>query len=380
LSSQAYTPGLKRKASTIVRKTRILPILGDVLVKKGDDVKADTIVARTFVPGDVQVINLAGLLGIDLWETSQYMLKKEGEEVEKKEPMAMVKSFFGLFKRYAFAPVSGTIERVSDITGQVLIRESQIPLEVDAYIRGKVVEMLPSEGAIIETPAAFIQGIFGVGGERKGELMMIANTSSEVLTAKEIGPKCKGRILVGGSLVTIDALQRAVKVGAKGVVVGGIDDQDLTNFLGYKIGVAITGQEDIPLTLIITEGFGEMAMSEKTFSLLKDFDGMLASINGATQIRAGVMRPEIIVPRPELTTKELGDLEEKKEFLEQGLLPGTPIRIIREPYFGALGVVSELPVPLKKIETESDVRVLEAELEDGRQVIIPRANVEIIEE
>ncbi|MFB0523695.1 MAG: hypothetical protein ACETV1_08085 [Candidatus Bathyarchaeia archaeon] len=380
MSSQAYTPGLKRKASTMVRKTRILPIPGDVLVKKGDDVKADTIVARTFVPGDVQVINLAGLLGIDLWETSQYMLKKEGEEVEKEEPMAMVKSFFGLFKRYAFAPVSGTIERVSDITGQVLIRESQIPLEVDAYIRGKVIETLPSEGAIIETPAAFIQGIFGVGGEKKGELMMIANTSSDVLTANEIGPKCKGRILVGGSLVTNDALQKAVKVGIKGVVVGGIDDQDLTNFLGYKIGVAITGQEDIPLTLIITEGFGEMAMSEKTFSLLKGFDGMPASINGATQIRAGVMRPEIIVPRPELTTKEPGGLEEKKEFLEQGLLPGTPIRIIREPYFGALGVVSKLPVPLKKIETESDVRVLEAELEDGRQVIIPRANVEIIEE
>ena len=107
---------------------------------------------------------------------------------------------------------------------------------------------------------------------------------------------------------------------------------------------------------------------------------MPASINGATQIRAGVMRPEIIVPRPELTTKEPGDLQEKKEFLKQGLLPGTPIRIIREPYFGALGVVSKLPVPLKKIETESDVRVLEAELEDGKQVIIPRANVEIIEE
>jgi len=32
------------------------------------------------------------------------------------------------------------------------------------------------------------------------------------------------------------------------------------------------------------------------------------------------------------------------------------------------------------IETESEVRVLEAELDDGRRVVIPRANVEIIEE
>ncbi len=61
-------------------------------------------------------------------------------------------------------------------------------------------------------------------------------------------------------------------------------------------------------------------------------------------------------------------------------MPGTPIRIIRKPYFGAIGVVSKLPVPLQRIETESDVRVLEAELADGKRVIVPRANVEIIEE
>lgn len=380
MSSQAYTPGLKRKAATIVRKMRRLPIRGEVLVKKGDNVKADTIVARTFIPGDVHVVNISGLLGIDAWETSKYMLKKEGEGVKEEEPLAMVKSFFGLFKRYAFAPASGTIERISDLTGQVLIRECPVPLEVDAYIPGKVIETLQSEGATIETPAALIQGIFGIGGERKGRLMMIAETPNEVLTAKQVKSECSGRILFGGALVTSDALQKAVKVGAKGIVVGGIDDHDLTSFLGYKIGVAITGHEDIPLTLIITEGFGEMGMSEKTFSLLKEFDGKHASVNGATQIRAGVMRPEIVIPRPELITEELGDFEEKGGFLEQGLLPGTPIRIIRKPYFGALGVVSKLPVRLQTIETESDVRVLEAELADGRCVIVPRANVEIIEE
>ncbi len=380
MSSQAYTPGLKRKAATIVRKMRRLPIQGEVLVKKGDHVKADTTVARTFIPGDVHVVNIAGLLSIEAWETSKYMLKKEGEEVKEEEPMAIVKSFFGLFKRYAFAPVSGTVERISDITGQVLIREFQVPLEVDAYIPGEVIETMPTEGAIIETPAAFIQGIFGIGGERKGRLMVIAEIANEVLTAKQLRSECSERILVGGSLVTSDALQKAVKVGAKGIVVGGINDRDLTSFLGYQIGVAITGEEDIPLTLIITEGFGEMAMSEKTFSLLKKFDGKHVSINGATQIRAGVMRPEIVIPRPELITEEPGDFEEKKKFLEQGLLPGTPIRIIRKPYFGALGVVSKLPVPLQTIETESDVRVLEAELPDGRRVIVPRANVEIIEE
>ncbi len=379
LETCCYTPGLKRKAATTVRKIRRLPIPGDVLVKEKDKVEADTIVARTFIPGAVQVVSIAGPLGIDLWETSKYVLKKVGEEVKKDEPVAAVKEFFGLIKRFAYAPCSGTVEIVSDVTGQMLIRESPVPLEIDAYIPGEAVEIMPKEGAAIETPAAFIQGIFGVGGERKGELMIVAESPEEALTDKQLGPECKGKIVVGGARITYEALQRAIQLGVKGIVVGGISDYDLTRFLGFKIGVAITGQEDIPVTLIITEGFGEMAMSSRTFNLFKEFDKKPVSINGATQIRAGVLRPEIVIPRSEVCKEELSCFDDTV-FLEKGLLPGTQVRIIREPYFGALGVVSELPVQLQTIETESDVRVLEVELTDRRKVMVPRANVEIIEE
>ena len=58
---------------------------------------------------------------------------------------------------------------------------------------------------------------------------------------------------------------------------------------------------------------------------------------------------------------------------------GTPVRIIREPYFGVLGKVIALPPELHKIETEAEVRVVEVELEDGIRVILPRANVEMME-
>lgn len=380
MSSQAYTPGLKRKTATLVQKTRKLPIPGSVLVKQGTVVKADDVLARTFIPGKVHVINVSGLLGIDVWDTSGHMVKKEVEKVEEKEPIAMSQSFLGLFKKYVYAPATGIIERVSDLTGQVILREPPVPVEVDAYIPGEVVKVIPNEGAVVETPAAFIQGIFGVGGERKGELQTIAESPDEVLTADKIQPEHNGKILIGGSLVELAALKKAGAVGVKGIVVGGVEDGDLTRFLGYEIGVAITGHEDISFALIITEGFGKMRMSEKTFALLKKFDGRFASISGATQIRAGVLRPEIIVPQPELKPKAIFERGEEKEFVKQGLVPGTPIRVIREPYFGALGVVVSLPVQLQLIETESEVRVLDAELEGGRRVVIPRANVEIIEE
>ena len=59
---------------------------------------------------------------------------------------------------------------------------------------------------------------------------------------------------------------------------------------------------------------------------------------------------------------------------------GSSIRIIREPYFGKLGVVTELPHDPVQVESGAVVRVLKAQLADGGMVSVPRANVEIIEE
>ncbi|HZO89163.1 MAG TPA: hypothetical protein VFB38_12575, partial [Chthonomonadaceae bacterium] len=179
------------------------------------------------------------------------------------------------------------------------------------------------------------------------------------------------------------ALRRAAEVGAAGIVVGGVIDRELMDYLsealhqpGFDIGVAITGQEPIPFTLILTEGFGTIAMAERTFALFRSLEGKMASINGATQIRAGVIRPEVIVPLSD--TPEAASAAQESADAGQ-LTLGTPIRIIREPYFGQLGTVTGLPPELVQVESGTLVRVLEARLADGRSVVVPRANVEIIE-
>jgi len=140
--------------------------------------------------------------------------------------------------------------------------------------------------------------------------------------------------------------------------------------------VAITGNEQKGITLMITEGFGKLPMAKRTFELFLELNGKKASMNGATQIRAGVIRPEVIVAIPE----EQIVSEESEEELSQGLAIGTIVRVIREPYFGRIGKVTALPPELQIIETEAKVRVLELEFDNGERVIVPRANVEIIEE
>jgi hypothetical protein len=374
--SYAYTPGLKVKKFTMVTKERVLPVAGEVLVKEGDSVSFDTVVARTHVPGDVSMIPLFFILGCEPYELPRVMLKKEGETVQKGEMLAATKSFFGLFKSEYRAKVGGTIELVSDITGMVGVRDFPVPVDLSAYISGKVSRVMPQNGVEIQTPASFVQGIFGVGGERQGEIMTIAKPE-DVLTTDMIDKSCEGKILIGGSLVTADVLKKADAEGVKGIVTGGIRRADLTKFIGYEMGVAITGQEDIKVTGIITEGFGRMNMANHTYELLKSCEGRLASIDGATQIRAGVIRPEIIVPFKESEAKQF---REEADELAEGISPGTRVRIIRQPYFGAIGSVSTLPAELQKLESESWVRVMTVKLDDGRAVTIPRANVEIMEE
>lgn len=373
--AHAYTPGLKVTESDRIEKVRRLPLLGEVMVKEGDSVSPDVVVARTELPGEPHAVNVANILGIEPEDIEHFMVKKIGDHVKKEEAIAKYRAFFGLINRPAPSPVEGTIELISPVTGQVTIREANIPVQIDAYIDGRVKEVMPREGVIVECTGAFIQGIFGVGGETTGKIKMLVTSPEDVLDADLIRPEHKGLVVVGGSLIPGAALKKASEVGVAGVVGGGIIDKDLVDFLGYDIGVAITGHEDINITVIVTEGFGRIRMAGKTFNLLKELEGETVSMNGATQIRAGVMRPEIIAPKH--VALHAAELTEEKA--SEGLVPGTPIRVIREPYFGMLAEVVDLPPELAKIETEAHVRIMTIKLQDGSVVTVPRANVEIIE-
>ena len=368
-----FTPGLKVSERDVVVKDRQLPLEGEVCVNVGDVVTADQIVARTELPGKVFPVNIANQLGVDPGRLKEFLRKGEGDTVEKDEVIAETNGFMGFFKSDAKAVVSGTIESISSITGQVIFQAHPIPVEVDAYINGRVVEVIPDEGCVVQTEATFVQGIFGLGGETKGEIAMAAARADQTLTASDISEVHAGKVVIGGGYLTLDALQKAISVGAKAVVTGGFDYDEIKELLGYEVGVAITGGEDLGLTLIVTEGFGDIQMAPATFELLKANAGKRASVNGATQIRAGVMRPEVVVTFDEDVSSERFTAPEPV-----GIGIGDPVRGIRAPYFGKLGKVKSLPVEPMVLDSESKARVMEIEFDNGEVVVLPRANVEAI--
>lgn len=372
--AHSYTPGLTVTERTTVRRRRILPLPGTVLVQVGEAVRADTAVARAELPGKVVPLNLANQLGIAPDEINDYLVKKEKDSVQKGDVLAENKPFIKWFKTEIRSPITGKVESVSTITGQILLREPPRVLELRGYIDGVVAEVHPEQGVTVESTCSLVQGIFGIGGETSGELVMGVKAPEQPLLPEQLNQSMKGKVVVGGAFLSAATMTHAKELGIVGLVVGGIHDKDLRALLGYDLGVAITGTEQVGFTLILTEGFGTIPMAPKTFALLAAHTGQKASISGATQIRAGVIRPEIIIPHngPAAATK-MAQAE------REGIQLGDPVRIIRDPLFGKIGAVSGLPSELRAIPTESEVRVLEVRFPDGTTTVVPRANIEVIE-
>jgi len=336
-----------------IQKKRVLPFDGRVLVKEGDSVKPDTIIAEmTYLGERPFIIDIAGRLNINLWEIGDYLTKKIGDLIEVRDVIAERQRM--AVKLEAHSPVSGTLEFISPASGNIIIREKvdtdeigpvivncskklNVPPEklklymnkkagdmvekdgeiaskpvfaglgmeycrspifgeivsinsekgtitikrpveerkLDAFIKGVVTGIIPKRGAIIETEGEMINGVFGFGGEKHGNL--------------------------GDDIIILDsALRRDTfedyKGKVKGIITPSINLFEFKDLFGDEIAKGITKDNDTGVTIILMNGFGELEMDKKILKKFEEFNGMLISIDGRTQIRAGAKRPEIIVP------------------------------------------------------------------------------------
>lgn len=332
--AHAYTPGLRVSSDTVIRKQRQLPIPGEVLVSDADHVIATTEVAQTALPGTVYPVNVVNKLSISPGDIRAYMLKQEGEWIEKGDILAENNPYIKWFKTRVQAPISGTIESISHVTGQVFLREPPEVIRLSAYVDGTIAQVIPHQGVVVESHCAFVQGIFGVGGETAGIVSQAVLSPKEELTAQHLTPEHTDCIVIGGALAQKETFLRAQELGVRALVVGGVYDRDLKELLGYDLGVAMTGTEPIGFTLIVTEGFGRIPMAKRTFDLLTAKAGQQASCSGATQIRAGVIRPEVIIPLEESSKFKVQRLKMGKQGYKLALLFGLSVNPISACWLG----------------------------------------------
>ena len=199
--SKSYTPGLKVLKHSDVTKERLLPLKGNVHVNLNDEVKSDCIVASTDIPGNVQMINMTNKLNVDPAQVLDCMLVKVNQNVEKNQIIARNKGLFGLFKTEIKSPINGKIINISKVTGQVVISEKPLPVQVDAYIPGIIKKIYDHEGVVVNSQGTFIQGIIGIGGEKQGIIKLLVKSPDERIDLSMINSNMKDSIIVCGSFI-----------------------------------------------------------------------------------------------------------------------------------------------------------------------------------
>ncbi len=309
-------------------------------------------------------IPVASLLQCRPGDVLQHLRVELGDELHRGDIVALRDE--GEVPLVARSAHDGVVDMINRVEGKVVLRRRRQIHQVRAFVPGEVEEIIPGRGAVIRTSGTRVRGMFGAGAEAVGRIMLL---DSDPLTEADVPDSCGGAILVGRGRLELGAVLRAQEVEAAGLVGGSARASDVAHLLGEELGMGVTGEESLGVVLVLTEGFGSIPMDQAVWSIMTEREGDLACVSGGTQMRAGVVRPEVIIPGPE---DETGAEEPEGRVLRRG----ARVRIVRQPHFMKRGTVRDL-LPVTDVGAGIRAPAVSVILEDGSEVTVLRANVEV---
>jgi len=216
---------------------------------------------------------------------SNFLFTKKSEDKQAYDPNEAIKMDKTQI-HFVKAPSSGYIKDIDFSHGTVTIQYKTTPMIVKAFVGGEVNQVADNISATIKGNGDLLYGIIGFGNEAIAPL---------VLFNKQLSDANTGKIVVCFNKISKEFLNEAVRMKVAGIIAPSMESKDWVGFYGQEIGVALTGEEEIPFVLVLTEGFGSAEMNADYQQILKEKQGKMVSLSGRTQIRAGVTRPMIVI-------------------------------------------------------------------------------------
>lgn len=346
------------KAYAIIERERTLPLMGEVLVRRGQEVSPVQVVARAPRQNRFTIIPAAEMLAVAPEELPAYLLVEEGATVQR--GMALWRGrrrSFGRSQRHA-SPVDGVVAQVRD--GCLVIKQAAEQVELRALMQGRVAAIIPGRGVILEAQGALIQALWDSGKEAYGRLRVAVTAADEALDPGRLGAEAHGAIVVGGRLARQADLQRLEESGARGVIAGSM-----------PAALAAVARQQLTLPVFLTDGFGAQPMAEPIFRLLQSADGRETTLFARLPARPG-SRPEIVIPLP------VGQFSGVEQAPAGILHIGAPVRVWRLEPGPATGEIVALPTQPSKMATGAPQPVVGVRLSSGEVVAAPLSNLDLI--
>jgi len=338
---------------TSIRRERVLPIPGKVIVRSGQKVNATDIIAEANLRPEYILLDIARGLGVSADRSDKYLISQAGDQVAQGD---MVAGPVGLARRVVRSPRDGKVVLAGG--GQILIEAASKPFQLKAGISGEVVELVADHGAIVETTGALIHGVWGNGQVDFGVMTVQAKSPDQALTPNQLDVSLRGSVVLGAYCEDPEVLKTAEDLPLRGLI------------LASMSSVLVPAAMKMQLPVLLIEGFGRRPMNPVAFKLLTTNDRRDVAINAEVWDRFSSARPEVVIPLPAPGSVSLPK--------EAGVFsPDQQVRVTGAPFTGRVGIITNMK---GIIVFQNGLRAQSAEvrLENGEKAILPLANLEVL--
>jgi hypothetical protein len=346
----------------MLRRERLLPIPGEVIVNPGQRVESTDVVAHAEIPAHHRLLDVARALGVPKDKAASFVVKQEGELVKKGEPIAQRKRFLGLGNLPVPSPVDGRLVLFDE--GKALLA-ALTTYELRAGLPGTVASVIAGRGILVEATGALLEGLWGNGRDDFSVLRMLSSAPDAPLLGEQLELSLRGAILAAGWIQDPALFKTLTDVGVRGLILGSAPADLLADF------------QSLNFPVLVVDRFGSQGFSQPAFNLLSGNTGREVWLNAHPADRYAGTRPEAIIPLP------AGHEPPPPPVEGEALAEGKRVRVARGPDAGRVGAIiglSDRAVPL-----ENGIRAFVAAvaLDEPRgsrpTVTVPFANLELLE-
>ncbi len=219
----------------------------------------------------------------------RYIKRSVGDFVYQGDLLAQRLSSTGKGEPPCFvrAPKTGKVTNIDQTTAEITIQYDVSPIYYKSHVKGKVVDVRDKEAVTIKFEGKKLEAKLGIGKAEHGHFCYLDNREN-------LGKYSLLDSIVGANFaVDIEFINQMVTYGVKGIICPGLSEQTLVSYLKHELGVINTGNELLPLCLVITDSFGADGFSSIIAHELSEYAGKQCMLEPHTRIRAGVSRPFI---------------------------------------------------------------------------------------
>ncbi|NJN54313.1 MAG: hypothetical protein HC804_05860 [Anaerolineae bacterium] len=337
-----------------IRRERVLPQSGEIVVGVGNEVNPSQTVARTPLQAHFAIVDASESLGVSPEKVSECVIVEKDSIVDIGTVLAQKRK--GVRSRQVLAPAEGVLFDV--INGRVFIQQTSDWVETRAMVSGRVVSYVGDRGVIIETYGTFIQGIWGSHKENYGKLKIMSRSNSGFLAKDQLTNEASKLILAVGRIEHLEVLHIAQEIEIAGIIAGSMAAElcDVAYEMNYPI--------------ILTDGVGKQNMSPTIFTLLQKAEGRETSLFANYDASRG-QRPEIIIPEAATPSSEAVQANKPLQI-------GQKVRLIRTPHMGQTGEVVKIYTRSQLLTIGAKAQGVDIRLADGHELFVPFANVDVI--